>query len=322
MLLIIFYSSTYITFCATFPVKPKSNGIINDGEVACSQESVGSNIGADSQNMSNQCADIRNETQGPKFEQAISDTFPSQNIEGSLHNQNLTSTDNHCNSESSTSFREILDLEETDFLRQFCSAEKDRLSSNANMDLESNRKESGNQKSGSIDQTSGNHEPFSNITTAPFELNVDLFDRLGFSSERDMEGVESKDEINGPLKLSVHETTTQQKATPGVQEQITVDPVSLQSKVTTEQNINHLGRKKSTPRKKTSKVETKQETTIDWDELRRTYCSKEREKDDNAMDSVDWEAVRNATVEEIAQTIAQRGMNNVLAARIKVHYFV
>lgn len=36
------------------------------------------------------------------------------------------------------------------------------------------------------------------------------------------------------------------------------------------------------------------------------------------MDSVDWEAVRLADINDIAHIIRDRGMNNVIAVRIKV----
>ncbi|KAL3532045.1 hypothetical protein ACH5RR_005566 [Cinchona calisaya] len=58
---------------------------------------------------------------------------------------------------------------------------------------------------------------------------------------------------------------------------------------------------------------------VDWDKLRKQVDSdgKQRERTPDTMDSVDWEAVRCADVEEIAQTIKERGMNNMLAERIK-----
>ncbi|KAM0992745.1 hypothetical protein ACFX2J_008381 [Malus domestica] len=57
----------------------------------------------------------------------------------------------------------------------------------------------------------------------------------------------------------------------------------------------------------------------DWDKLRKQaeLNGKKREKTENTMDSLDWEAVRCADVNEIAQTIKERGMNNMLAERIK-----
>ncbi|XP_020593888.1 protein ROS1-like [Phalaenopsis equestris] len=69
-------------------------------------------------------------------------------------------------------------------------------------------------------------------------------------------------------------------------------------------------------RKRKAEVEKK---TFDWDSLRkevnRNKSTEERSSD--RMDSLDWEAVRRADVSEIAETIRERGMNNMLAARIK-----
>jgi hypothetical protein len=43
-----------------------------------------------------------------------------------------------------------------------------------------------------------------------------------------------------------------------------------------------------------------------------------KQRSHNARDTVDWEAVRQAEVREISETIRERGMNNMLAERIKV----
>ncbi|KAA8518624.1 hypothetical protein F0562_016098 [Nyssa sinensis] len=61
------------------------------------------------------------------------------------------------------------------------------------------------------------------------------------------------------------------------------------------------------------------QTAVDWDSLRKQAQAngKRREKTANTMDSIDWEAVRCADVKEIANTIKERGMNNMLAERIK-----
>ncbi|KAI3989829.1 hypothetical protein MKX01_040799 [Papaver californicum] len=58
---------------------------------------------------------------------------------------------------------------------------------------------------------------------------------------------------------------------------------------------------------------------FDWDSLRRYVYQKglKREKSNNTMDSLDWEAVRTADVSEIANAIKERGMNNMLAERIQ-----
>lgn len=65
----------------------------------------------------------------------------------------------------------------------------------------------------------------------------------------------------------------------------------------------------------------KEKEDIDWDSLRLQAQAngKKRERTRNTMDSLDYEAVRCANVDEIAHTIRERGMNNKLAERIKVH---
>ncbi|XWS59542.1 hypothetical protein CRYUN_Cryun08bG0131100 [Craigia yunnanensis] len=58
---------------------------------------------------------------------------------------------------------------------------------------------------------------------------------------------------------------------------------------------------------------------FDWDSLRKQAeaSGRKRERTENTMDSLDWEAVRCTDVNEIAKTIKERGMNNMLAERIK-----
>ncbi|MED6217686.1 hypothetical protein PIB30_019995 [Stylosanthes scabra] len=77
-----------------------------------------------------------------------------------------------------------------------------------------------------------------------------------------------------------------------------------------------IGSTKSTK----SRVHLKEKKdTFDWDSLRRQAEAKagKREKTENTMDSLDWDAVRRADVGEIADAIKERGMNNMLAERIK-----
>lgn len=59
--------------------------------------------------------------------------------------------------------------------------------------------------------------------------------------------------------------------------------------------------------------------SFDWDSLRREVHRTKPvgERSSGARDSLDWEAVRCADVSEISETIRERGMNNMLAARIK-----
>ncbi|KAL2520691.1 ENDO3c domain-containing protein [Forsythia ovata] len=81
------------------------------------------------------------------------------------------------------------------------------------------------------------------------------------------------------------------------------------------------GMSKKTKDKKTKlrrKRATKENFTINWAKLKKIYskgnCIK---KSGGTSDAVDWEAVRNAEVEEISKIIEKRGMNNNLATRIK-----
>ena len=71
---------------------------------------------------------------------------------------------------------------------------------------------------------------------------------------------------------------------------------------------------------KSKEQEKEKKDDFDWDSLRIEAQAKagKREKTDNTMDSLDWDAVRCADVSEIAETIKERGMNNRLADRIKV----
>ncbi|CAA0831956.1 Transcriptional activator DEMETER [Striga hermonthica] len=55
-----------------------------------------------------------------------------------------------------------------------------------------------------------------------------------------------------------------------------------------------------------------------WDKLRVKYSQGvSKNRTEYTTDSVDWEAVRQATVDEVAKAIMGRGMNNLLARRIK-----
>lgn len=73
-------------------------------------------------------------------------------------------------------------------------------------------------------------------------------------------------------------------------------------------------------KEKKIKDNTERKGAYDWDILRKNIhqngTRKERTRD--TFDSLDWEAVRCADVNEISETIRERGMNNKLAARIKV----
>ncbi|XP_028768406.1 transcriptional activator DEMETER isoform X2 [Neltuma alba] len=67
------------------------------------------------------------------------------------------------------------------------------------------------------------------------------------------------------------------------------------------------------------KLETEKMNKVNWDDLRKQAqangAKKERSKE--TMDSLDYKALRCASVKEISETIKERGMNNMLAERMK-----
>ncbi|KAJ4969867.1 hypothetical protein NE237_002966 [Protea cynaroides] len=75
----------------------------------------------------------------------------------------------------------------------------------------------------------------------------------------------------------------------------------------------------STKNLKAKKMEAGKKKEFDWDSLRKQAFANggKKERSSNTMDSADWEAVRCAHVNEIANAIKERGMNNMLAERIK-----
>ncbi|XP_031742696.1 protein ROS1A isoform X2 [Cucumis sativus] len=66
------------------------------------------------------------------------------------------------------------------------------------------------------------------------------------------------------------------------------------------------------------RVKKEKRVGVDWDSLRKQVeATGRRDRTTNTMDSLDWEAVRCADIDDIAYTIRERGMNNRLAERIK-----
>ncbi|KAL0538629.1 hypothetical protein IC582_022779 [Cucumis melo] len=70
---------------------------------------------------------------------------------------------------------------------------------------------------------------------------------------------------------------------------------------------------------KRRKVNSEKKGGNDWDSLRKQVEANGqiKEKGKDAMDSIDYEAIRLADVHEISNAIKERGMNNMLAERIK-----
>lgn len=80
----------------------------------------------------------------------------------------------------------------------------------------------------------------------------------------------------------------------------------------------NFNRKGSSPKARKGKQDADKKT-VDWDVLRKEAQRKiRRSKNKNNMDSMDYETMRHADVMEISDAIKERGMNNMLAERIKV----
>ncbi|KAJ1435858.1 Permuted single zf-CXXC unit [Sesbania bispinosa] len=97
------------------------------------------------------------------------------------------------------------------------------------------------------------------------------------------------------------------RAEPKTQEQVySPDPKDKESKL-------------KVPKARKPKPTTEKKHVVDWDKLRKEVqengTKEERSKD--TMDSLDYEAVRRASIEEIAEPIKERGMHILLAGRIK-----
>ncbi|KAI3801100.1 hypothetical protein L1987_29202 [Smallanthus sonchifolius] len=79
------------------------------------------------------------------------------------------------------------------------------------------------------------------------------------------------------------------------------------------------GEYKNTSKGRKGISEDEKKKVFDWDSLRRDVllnCEK-KERSEDAIDSLDYEALRHAHVNEISDAIRERGMNNLLAGRIK-----
>nr|XP_043614355.1 transcriptional activator DEMETER-like [Erigeron canadensis] len=76
---------------------------------------------------------------------------------------------------------------------------------------------------------------------------------------------------------------------------------------------------KNMPNGKKGNAEDEKKKAFDWDSLRRDVLLnfEKRERSKDAKDSLDYEALRSAHVSEISDAIRERGMNNMLADRIK-----
>ncbi|KAI7735950.1 hypothetical protein M8C21_022362, partial [Ambrosia artemisiifolia] len=89
-----------------------------------------------------------------------------------------------------------------------------------------------------------------------------------------------------------------------------------------EQNASQAPLSGSGPNMPKAKKETpadEKNRTIDWDSLRKEALSngEKKERSNDAKDTIDYEALRHANINEISDAIKERGMNNLLADRMQ-----
>ncbi|KAK9057183.1 hypothetical protein SSX86_024550 [Deinandra increscens subsp. villosa] len=269
-------SSAFMSVAARFPANYGSREVDYDFEVPNSQESVASNTHI-YEGFS------KNTEMERDMSASYADIEPNENP--------LQVQDKPCADENSNTFRKLLEVEEVDYLKQFC---RDGIDESGSSLKES--KLEGEEQSASIINFPSSSEP----SATTFDLNVSL------------------------CETTEGEFIGQQKSTP-VEEPKVVTPVrSLQSEVTREQGVGSANNHKEKALenkingKRKNKKDKKPEPRTDWDELRKSYCKTgEKETNVNHRDAVDWDAVRRASVAEIAKIIIDRGMHNVIADRIK-----
>lgn len=299
-----------------------------DGGIAYSQESV----------ASNKRERIQDEILQQDFLDSLIDDPPS--------------TNKHSIIESFRGFSEIVQTEYTTCLREFSTNENGDLLGNESLldEVENISEEVENAKQGSslnlsnplfgvndtpsiCSLTSQKH--YACIPLTPSHVGVESRD----SGNNTMNDVGDISDNLGCMESFGRDAVVQKKPTPRAQEatvelcssfsKFHVLPECLSQEEGNKAKGQELGKNnredskispqtKSPLRKKKSIVEEKQEKPIDWDDLRKNYvdCT---ESTSDAMDSLGWEEVRQATIDDVADAIKGRGQHRVLAERIKVY---
>ncbi|KAL8090302.1 transcriptional activator DEMETER-like isoform X2 [Apium graveolens] len=134
------------------------------------------------------------------------------------------------------------------------------------------------------------------------ETSKKLHSELTIATKPGTPAPKEKNRINGQQKEKLSNTKFVSNANIGSDS--SVMPLSE-----TSTNVSHA---------KKGKGEAGRKIKIDWDYLRKdAQLNGKRERSKDAMDSLDYEAMRRANVNEISDAIRERGMNNMLAERIK-----
>ncbi|KAM7264003.1 hypothetical protein ACFE04_001686 [Oxalis oulophora] len=108
------------------------------------------------------------------------------------------------------------------------------------------------------------------------------------------------------------------KVTENFLEAATNNQTRPENKMSDQKENKRITKSLATP-KKGKAAETERNNAADWDRLRRNIPDNDkiRERSKDTEDSLDYEALRRANVKEISDAIKERGMNNMLAERMK-----
>ncbi|CAI9276548.1 unnamed protein product [Lactuca saligna] len=245
--------------------------------------------------------------------------------------------------ENLNTFRKVLETEEADYLNNFCSINVDESALNESHVQEKStfgqeKSTLGDEKSTFEAQKSTMEEEKSTLEVQKSSMEVEksTIEEQKSTIEEQKSTIEEETRIVAPISSLQSEIIMEQgvkvvnnresnkkgkstieegKSTIEEEARIVAPISSLESEITMEQGVKVVNKKKG---KKKSKKEQKEEVKIDWEKFREIYSQNgKKEINEDFMDAVDWEAVYNTPVQEIANLIVERGMNNVLAIRIK-----
>ncbi|XAR52565.1 Uracil-DNA glycosylase, partial [Bertholletia excelsa] len=362
-------SSAFMSLAAKYPVQSATDEqqCNEDLEFTCSQESVGSNIGAMEQTLhadgkqSSVTATIEDmdqqllENNIPEAKIAVSDEAGDRNVVhcedlphivmGFSSDESPSSTCKLSPTKRSGDLSEILQLEEIDWLRESESFLEGKLSQSDRVGDFNISQEFKNGTQGSsaniLLDLNDTHALLCSPTdpnppSAQHAVELDCPQTVVDSTKTKMKDVENISKNFECLKSTDGETMTKQMVMPTVQESTGNQCASLSKcQLFTEYSSNegkegdNLSKKKQRGskiipqtqtllKKKKTNLEGEPENKVDWDDLRKTYgTSRPRERTRHSIDSVNWEGVRKATTDEVADAIKGRGQHRVLAERIK-----
>ncbi|CAA2995019.1 demeter-like 1 [Olea europaea subsp. europaea] len=323
-------SSAFMSLVASFPPVLKDTNCKEN--IVCGQKSIGSIIKEPviaknkeeayvyptEQDMGYQYAEIREshicstrETVLGSMEDEVIVKDAVQGFPDASCDQNLTNISASCSTDKSTTYRKYLKLEEINNLKQFYGHQEGKISCQENFEELQGKKDMFSSDTPSLN---GTHALHSSASFPQFDDNLNFVHHLGYSRDGRMKKLSDINNLDHRNYFE-SETVILVEDTQRIQDPIIAE-MSSSSKLDEYHNGNKmLSRSESTSGRKKGKVEP--ETPVDWDELRKTYSDGRSRDTTGPTDSANWEAVREAPVKEVAKVIEARGMNNILAGRIK-----